>query len=203
MKYVKFVCPYCDKAIKYKKYEYFLQICLNIITPILMAFGIVFLIYYYIVGPTIIMDNLIGGFYKIENKKVDSELRLIAMNITKDCSTDMSECFVEEMYKNISHIRYVPTSIYKQKYDPLYVYKYGGDCKNTANMFVALLESVGINGKIRCSIKESHCISEFINKDGNKQLEGKFVVDLTIPIAVYMNRSDDVWNYLEYEPIWE
>jgi len=201
MKTVKYVCPHCKRAVEYKRGEKIINFIYSSFGPVLMALGIFMLFYIWIAGTDTILEDVIQGFYNKENIKVDDQLRDIAINITKDCSTDRSKCFIKTMYQNISQIRYVPTSINKDTYDPLYVYHYGGDCKNTANMFVALLGSVGVRGKIKCSIKENHCISELYDTDGNERLGGKFVIDLTMPIAVYMNESEDAWNYLDYKSL--
>ena len=192
MRTIKAICPHCGMPIEFTRWEKIWNLIYGSIGPTLMALGLLFLFYGYMVGPNQIIEGLVEFKYKLENIHQDDELRLIALEITKNCSTDRSECFIKSVFNNVSNIRYVPTSIYNAEYEPIYVYKHGGDCKNTAEMVTALLGSVGIEGNVRCSIDESHCVSEFYETRSGRHMGGKFVIDLTISTMVYMNETGNM-----------
>lgn len=194
---MKEVCPKCKTAIQLTKKEAILHNIKNISISILCVMGMIFIVYLLLVGLESPANDIINYQYNKLSRNVDEELRLIAIDITKDCNGNNAECYAKAIYENVSQIRYIPSSQYNLDgmYDPLYVYEYGADCKNTANMYVSLLKSVGIDAEVSCSAKAKHCIS-VVPHIAYSTFRGKsFVVDLTAPRVTVIYDGEDEWDY--------
>ena len=202
MRKVKHVCPKCQTAVEYRPGEKIFKEVSSAIISILAIFGLLFIIYISIMGFEQPIFDVMNAKYYRASLNYDDELRNLAINMTKECNGDNSRCYAKAIYQNLSDIRYVPSSLYSDSaglYDPLYVYENGGDCKNTANLYVALLKSVGISAKVSCNIEETHCISVVPYVWGGDYSGTNFAVDLTGPIASVFYDDEDEWDVYTQE----
>jgi len=200
MKTVKEVCPHCKKAIEYKKGELIWKHISRAIVSLLAMLGVIFILYISIVGTQKPINDVINAKFELMNRAVDDDIRLLSMNITSECTGANSMCYLAKLYRNVSGIRYIPSSLYDDDamYDPMYVYHNGGDCKNTANMLVAMMKSLGFQVEVSCKSSENHCISKFPYTINGKSMGYFFVVDLTIPKILWMYEGEDEWDYQNY-----
>ncbi len=200
MKYVKEICPKCGTAIEYTKKEKLIKSIVNSLTSILMVMGILFIIYLSLVGIGKPLNDMTNAQFRIMSRDKADEMRLIALDILEDedCGAN-SVCYASRIYANVSKIKYVPSSLFEANgmYDPLYVYENGGDCKNTANMYVTMLNSVGIKADVDCSFEEKHCVSVVPFLINDDYMNKRFVVDLTIPMVVFLEDGEEVWEYYD------
>lgn len=207
MKKVKEICPKCKTAIEYSTKERVLKSIVSVLSSLLIAFGVIFLAYVSILGVEKPINDLVNAdFYRMSSEQ-DDELRSIAIEVTEPCNGDSSYCYAREIYQHVDDIRYVPSSQYNSggMYDPIYVYENGGDCKNTANMYVSLLRSIGISAEVSCSVAHKHCISVVPYKIGGNYHNKSIVVDLTQPMAVMIYDGEDEWDYfrnIERSLVW-
>lgn len=194
VKAVKNICPKCKTAIEMTTWE---KISLSI-KNLFVGFGFIFIVYLALVGVHNPINDIVNMRFESLAKGEDLEMRKLMLNIT-DCDGADSYCYAEQLYRNVSQIRYVPSSQYDADamYSPLFVYEHGGDCKNTANMYIAFLRSVGILGEVDCAWQHSHCVAVVPYIKGARYRNEKIVVDLTIPIAVRLKHNEDVWDYWE------
>lgn len=197
MKSVKSVCPYCKKVDEYTKKELVLIGLRNTFLGAMVAAGFLFLLYLYIVTPQVALDRIISGDFNRMAAQQDDEVRALMLDITKECHGDDPYCYARALYYNVSSMRYVSPGVFKKVHPPLYTYENGGDCKNGAYMYVAMLKSVGIYAEVVCSTEHRHCVSKVPFKYG-----GYVIVDLTAPKAVMMFSDDDPWNYLNVSTEW-
>lgn len=200
MKVVKEICPNCNKAIEYKKGELIWRYISKFFISLLVTLGIFFILYIAIVGVQKPLNDIVNAKFEYMNRATDDDVRLLSLNITKECNNANSMCYLAKLYRNVSDIRYVPSSLYDDDamYDPLYVYENGGDCKNSANMIVAMMKSLGFEAEVSCKTSENHCISKIPYTINDKSTGYFFVVDLTIPKILWMNDGEDEWNYMNY-----
>lgn len=193
MKVVKNVCKFCGKAEEFTWKEKILLQLKNIVFGFMTACSLAFIFLLIYLGPDFVMDTALNAGYYHNNMKQDDELRVLAMDITKECEGSHVMCFSRELFDNVSQIRYVPTSKYRQLYDPLYVYEYGGDCKNTANMMVALHKSLGFTAFVECNHTAEHCVA-IVRDDFNDNF---ILIDLTIPLFTTIDDVQEVWELYE------
>jgi hypothetical protein len=193
MKEVKYICKHCGKAEEYTKKEMLTKTIVRLTLMVLCVLGLLFIIYFFIVGPDSLLTTMLFLDFNPKNQAEYHQMRLLTMDITKECNGDSSLCYAKELYKNVSGIRYVPTLQTHKSYSPMEVYAFGGDCKNTANMYSAMLMSVGIKAKMYCNVE--HCVSVIPNYWFSQRQPGYLVVDLTGPSAWMMNDTDPIWDY--------
>lgn len=194
---VKYICEQCGYARKYTKKEHALRILIEGIQSLLLALGMIAIIYTFFVTPTGIMNGIMDATMNKVGYEDRGELRTLTIEITKKCSGWTARCYASELYKNVSQIRYVPVGYGDMIYPPLEVYYQGGDCKNTANMYVQMLRSVGIKAEVKCSIEYKHCIAIVPNRAGDEELGGYFLIDLTRPVWKQKKDGDPIWE--DYE----
>lgn len=76
-------------------------------------------------------------------------------------------------------------------YDVMYVYNNGGDCKNTASLFVAMMGSLGFNGRVSCSIEFEHCVAIIPYTHSNEYA----MVDLANNHYDVIDNGINEWDY--------
>lgn len=192
VKLVKNVCRCCGHAEELNWKEKLAHSLLNLFAGL----GIIFVFYLLVVGFHIPINNIVNARFELLAKGEDTMMRELMLEMT-DCDGSRSWCYAEQLYRNVSSIRYVPSSLYDDDamYSPMTVYRNGGDCKNTANMYVSFLKSVGIQAHVDCSYEDAHCVAVVPRIYGMNYLNEKVVVDLTVPMAVQLYHHEDVWDY--------
>lgn len=199
MKIVKYICDKCGHSREFTRKEKIKNNIIKSVTTFFFVMGVFFVLYLLMVGINRPLNDVVNGRYNILNNKLDDEIRLLTIDITQDCDNSDSFCYAREIYENVSDSRYVLASLNDLSgiYDPIYVYKNGGDCKSVSNMIVAMMRSVGFNGYVDCDYKESHCIAVIPYTKNNKYLGLKVVIDLTVPMYVILSDNQKNWDYME------
>ena len=195
MKQVKYVCKYCNKAETYTKSQQIGLTVFHAIISMLCLFGTVLVIYVALTGLSSTTDMIANARYAKQTYSDFDEIQKLSYDITIDCDGDDPNCYIEKLYRNVSSIRYVPSSDIKPIQSPLFTYYNGGDCKNTAFMFTYMLKSLGIYSRLDCSLEKAHCVAVVPLKD----YDYYFVADLTMPILSEMNGSVDAWDYMLWD----
>jgi hypothetical protein len=197
---VKYVCDKCGYGKKLTNLEKFKKGILKGIVTFFFSIGVLFIIYLLLVGINRPLNDVLNGRYNLLAKNLDEEIRLLTLNITKDCDNSNSFCYANAIYNNVSNgSRYVLSSQNSLAgiYDPLYVYKHGGSCKDFSNMVVAFMRSVGFTAYSDCSFDKKHCIAVIPYTDNNQYLGLKVIIDLTGPLYVILTENQDNWDYMD------
>ena len=194
----KYKCKKCGHIEEPSKTETITNILANVFIHFFTIFGVVSISMFFMIGP----NNLLGIFtesvYEEVNEPERDELRNLTMKLTWVCSGDNSSCYSKELYYNTKHIRYVPNSFHKSIFSPLYTYENGGDCDNLANMYVEMLNSVGIEAQISCSIKFHHCIAVVPYISNGNEYNKKFIVDLANDLYTTIKKDENEWELYNY-----
>lgn len=188
MKIIKNICPHCEKAIELTKKELILYYIKNIFLTFFVMMGIIFVFFLSVNGLEHTAYQLSEIQYTRSAIKYHDQVRFLAVNITKECTGMDTLCLARELYYNMSGIRYIPDSrfFFDRTYHPLYVYEHGDDCEGLAQMYVAFAKSVGVNARVQCG--DRHCVAIVTDKWLNEEKD--IVVDLTMPLAYYLNENE-------------
>lgn len=128
----------------------------------------------------------------------DDELRELALNLTYPCDSEYPMCYTSKLFYKLNTLRYNPSSINRQEtilYHPMYVYDNGGDCKNTAALFVSLMRSLGFESYVDCNIRVHHCVSVIpVKSTSERKYEDFYVVDLAYGSMTIYNSSQNFWD---------
>ena len=203
MKKVKHFCKNCGHAEKLRLRDYFMVLVDEWLT-IIGGFCVLLFISIWILNgsnPALTLSGeVLSNDYTKFAKVYDDELREIAMNFSSNCKGGNSECYVHSIYNKLSRLKYIPASRYKILYEPIYVLNNGGDCKNTASLFVGLLHSMGFDAEVDCNLDFNHCIAKVPIKESWANIddfEFYHVIDLTIPNMRRVSKNKDVWEYYD------
>lgn len=143
------------------------------------------------------VDGLTTYKFNLISKEYDTEMRSIAINMTRDCYPDNVRCYVDKIYNNLSDIPYVPSSVHNPIYPPTYVYENGGDCKNTAILTVSLLNSIGTEARVDCNQEQRHCVTIVPYKDDDGKHIYNILVDFAQQKYIYLPLNISVWDYMK------
>lgn len=197
---VKSICEKCGFAKEYTKREKIKLFIFKTIQNFVFYLGILFIIYISIVGITRPMNDISNFYFLSSAKSVETDLRHLTINITRDCGGSNSFCHAKLLYENMSDFTYVLSSLndYDGMYNPLEIYQTkSGDCKNFAMTYIAMLRTIGIDGYTDCNAKKNHCIAVVPFIESGQYKRAKAVIDLTAPIVVILDDFQDVWDYME------
>ena len=183
---------HCEKCGNVEKYTTKEKIMIGV-RNFLVALGIVIVLLSIVVGPKTVIESLSTSMMIAysTNPNEHNTLREIVVNNT-DCLPNDTFCYAHGVFMHINHLEYVPASIISPVQNPLYTYKHGGDCKNTALLYSTMLRSVGINARMVCSIDYEHCVTKVpYNRDKY------FIVDLTYNEEGFwvMDGNTKFWDY--------
>jgi len=182
------LCEKCGYAKKLSKTE----IILRAVIGLLASFGFCFVLLLSTIGFHGVADIYMSASLTDFAGENVNELRHIALNYT-DYDGSNSFGFAEDLFMNMPRIRYVRSSVFQQIYDPLETLEYGGDCKNSAVLFVGLMKSVGHDAWVECNLKELHCVTIVPHKINGKELNEYAVIDLTSDTYSTYNNDVDHW----------
>jgi len=195
---VKYRCNKCGYSEKYSKKDniknlfYSLFFCLGILWCIFMG------VYYYMNKSNFLLDDfnaIVSDKFTEFAIEHDDELREIALEFSKGCEGGFPLCYVNSIYNNLENVSYIPTSKYRILYEPIYVLNTGGDCRNTATLVVALINSIGFEANVDCDLKEMHCVAVIpLITYGYNTYQEKAIVDLARHEIKIIHKDVDIWN---------
>lgn len=197
MKYVKYICKHCKSVEEYTTREKFFRVCYQIVFGTLAGLGLLFLVFMFLKTPFFPIESVLNARLTEYARANDDELREVALEMTKECDGGDSYCYARALFLNLSRIRYVPTSKYKNIYEPLYTLENGNDCKNQVVLFVSLMHSLGFEARASCNLEHQHCMTVIPHYRIPDRLPGYLVVDLTVPILIHMDDDEDEWSYVK------
>lgn len=191
MKIVKSVCKFCQEAEVYTWYELFFRRLFLMVVSVLSVVGVLFTIYFFAVGPVQVTEEITSNIITFSFNG-NKDLRPLAINLSEGCTRGPYDvkCVAKTVFNNLSDIPYVLNGENDFLYEPLYVYENGGDCKNTAKLYSNLLSSIGYKSKVICNTEKEHCVSKTKIDD-----ERYYIVDLTIPLMIELNETNEEWDY--------
>lgn len=193
---VKYRCKKCGYSEPFKKWELGLVSFVHALILLFCMLGFIFVIVLSLTGLDPILGSITDANYVSVNRAQDSQLRDIAVNMTRMCDGDDADCYARAIYTHMAGTRYIPDSINgNHTYDPLTVLRDGSDCKGLANAYRALLNSVGIRASIVTNLKYRHAVAVVPRYRFGEKLPGFYVIDLTVPSATRMADGEDVWSY--------
>jgi len=199
MKTVKYRCNKCGYSEKIRIRDYILPSIIYIFAMVGL-FATVFVFISVRTDDTTI-TSFLGEFTIAQNvadmsREYDKPLREYALTVANVCEGDYVECYAKFMYRNLSKIKYRPCSKNQLLYSPQDVLEYGGDCKNTAMLYSAMLRSVGFDSDVKCDVERfGHCISKVPLKDsGEGSYTHYILVDLSNQIYKIFPAEKDIWN---------
>lgn len=199
---VKYVCSHCNRVEYYTTFERICTFFILFFLATTSGIGVCAIVYVFHVGPDMIIQDLADTTFNNYVREHDMQLREYAIAATIKCDGDNIICYAGELYENITPIRYVPTSKYQNLYEPEYVLEHGGDCKNTAMLYVAMLHSLGFRQAfVSSNMSENHAIAVIpidrkqYAREGKYGSYDKFVVDLTIPGMYFLTYNQSIWSY--------
>jgi len=187
VKVVKYICPYCHKAIEETKSERIVRIFLHTFAPI-GAFTFILIVSLFIspIQTSNIVSKVVSFVYTFASNQNDLELREIALNLTKGCeySTYIDVCNAIRIFEGLKDFNYQFRGLYSTMiYEPIYTYKTRtGDCLQLSMLYCALLSQVGGTCKLSCNYHHCWNVVKFENGDSAK-------IDLTIPKFEYQNAN--------------
>lgn len=188
-------CPFCKHKTKVNVRGAVFNSLKDAIYWFLIFMGFLFVIILALTGKQRIIDAIVQPDYRELNEPFAEELRNITTDYTAYCWGDNSTCYAIELFKRVAPIRYLPASYYEPLDNPIWVWQHGGDCKNTANMYTAMLNSVGIQAKMSCNLEYRHCMT-VVNEIYRGWDQGSYlVVDLTVPAIWRLYDYQDPWLY--------
>lgn len=145
------------------------------IKQILYAFGIVAIVaiifIYFVIGIYTFLDTIQSAFIfsKAGTKEINTGLRTMGLDITKDCDRDQI-CEMSELNKWVfNNIRFVLTpGKGRYKLSMEYTLKtMSGDCKQMSSLLSSMLFNIGIDSNVICLNKEDHCFVVAMDGEGN------------------------------------
>lgn len=195
---IKYKCNKCGHEEKPTTIESIFGIINAVIMNFLAAVGIAAIVLFFIVGPNFMVTELTKNTYAPINRQEADDIRDLTIKLTKPCHGDDSDCYSLELYNRLREkVRYVPNSYHRAIYSPLYTYHNGGDCDNLANMYVAMLNTVGIKSQLSCSLEHRHCIAIVPWISRGEKYDKKFAVDLANDFYIMIEYDEDEWNLFE------
>lgn len=195
-------CETCNGVVYNSKFARFISDTAMRVFYIIGIFFSTLTVLYFLVTVSFLPADMLSGTisrsmntYARDNAEL---IREVAINLTQNCDGNDAFCHAKELFYNLKDIRYVPSEDGVILYDPLYVYKNGGDCRNLATMYVAMMKSLGFDGKVVCKVEEMHCVAVIPNKQAHESnYEKNIIVDLTGEYFVILPKAEDVWSYDE------
>lgn len=193
---IKYGCKKCGHI----EPDTYTETIIKLLIGMLIIFGMFFIGLIIYLGPTNFSMNVASAefnMYALEN--VD-EIRSIALEHTTYDGDDSFE-FAADLMENLPRIRYVPHIEERGLFTPKIVYEQGGDCKNSATMFVAMMLSLGVDAYVECNAEYLHCVSIIPHKTSSYVGDRYMVVDLTVDVTAtyYKNIShwENKYDYIE------
>lgn len=166
-----------------------------IIGGIFFSLSLIFFIFGAYNLPVEFINKGIGFMFTQYSTSYSNDVRSLAINLTSECWGNEVYCHAKQLYIATQNTRYVPSEGQGKMYEPLYVYNNGGDCKNTAGMFVAFMQSLGFKAWVECSINFNHCVAVIPDKKAShKDYDEIIIVDLTTPSFKVENKDYDIWS---------
>ena len=205
-KTIKYECANCDHIEVMSKKEVRGKIIGRLFRDIFISLGAFFALALIVAGPVTISESIANGYLTRQAGLDTEELRRVAINVTELCVEERSTnsyCYAKHIYNHLDDMRYVPASYFKMIVDPEDIYEYGGDCKNMAFLYVAMMKSVGFTARMECRMAEEHCVVVVPRVVDFEKQPGFAVVDLTIPGFYAMDDGDDIWMYRAIGDRWE
>jgi hypothetical protein len=198
LKKIKHQCEECGAVTK-ASWKDFFKYYFN---SALVALGLIFIALLIIAGPISVLNMYVTGFITYGARMNHEEVRDLAINLTVNCERDPGnkDCLAWALFYSLKDdFRYVPDSLIKhQGFDVERVMNKGSDCKYAAALYTTLSRSIGVDARIECDTK--HCVSVIPFNATHKT-----VVDLTVPVAYNVKRSESwsVINELNETQYWE
>lgn len=182
----------CKKCGDLETYSIF-GVIFSLLNILFVVLGLIFVVCLFFMGSSFFTDPYLNFEFTHFAKQHTDELRAIALNYTTYDGPDSFE-FAKDLATNMDRVRYVHSSKFKQMYDPLTVLEQGGDCKNSAILFVGMMLSCGHNAYVKCSEEHRHCVSYIPHiKNGQRQKE-YMIVDLTGDEIMIYDNNVSFWD---------
>lgn len=206
---VRKVCPRCD----YVERETIWTLLNKFTVTLLVCLGFIFLMLLILLGPInfqhMVSDAIIDNLGDEVQQKLNTfamqhtqELRNLTLDITTYDGGDSLQMTLD-LASHMKRIRYVFSSKYQMLNEPMDTYNKGGDCKNSAALFVAMMQSVGYEATIDCSIKDSHCVARVPYTINSKDQGQYIIVDLTTDeVATYPTGVDHWTDDMLFYKVW-
>jgi hypothetical protein len=197
MKTVKYCCKRCGHSEELTTAESILYGLIYGVVLLLIACGVLLIWLIATVGLNPFVTVITQGQYLAANRANDAQLRELALNMTEECSGDNADCYARGVFEGTKNLKYVPDSINgNHNYDAMYVWTHGrGDCKSLANLYRALMNSIGFKAEMSCDVGYRHCVAVVPRSAYGERYQGYFVVDLTAPEVVQMEDNMTIWSY--------
>lgn len=194
---VKYVCSNCEHAERFTKQERVVNWFKGFFVSLILLLGFVLLFFMVVAKPIPVLTNLATSFMVDSTVDADTHdlLRYNATRFIASCHRFADfDCYARQVYLAVNDTPYVQASLLSPMQSPVETLKRGGDCKNTAIMYVSLLQSIGTPARVSCDFTRMHCVS-VVPLSSNDSIY--YVVDLTFPALFQMNDSQEVWSYLD------
>jgi hypothetical protein len=185
---VKYVCDKCKNIERYTVFEYIVKV----FAQLMMGLGIFLFVFVVYFGPNVVVSSFMNFNTLNYAKQYNAELRDLALNLTYPVNGEDPFVIADKLAEGLGRVRYVLPSPFQMIQDPIETYNKGGDCKNTAIFFSAMMTTLGFKSTVICDVGHDHCVSKIMGRGDYSNMY--MIMDLASARAETYYNGDDFWS---------